>query len=136
MIKIGLVQNEYNGNDYTLQWAAMNIKKNHNNHLKFSSWFLNLCKFQECKAGRQDRLQAGDGGDGGGDQLALPAADREDQGAVLQVPDAADEHWEEEESPGRAQLGRHRLLNNNNHRSKLGLVISNSIYSNNSKIIT
>ena len=67
MIKIGLVQNEYSGYDYTLQWAAMNIKKNHNNHLKFSSWFLNSCKFQERKAGRQDWLQAGDGGDGSGD---------------------------------------------------------------------
>ena len=105
----------------------MLLGKNHLIHIKiFPIGFLNLCKFQERKAGRQDWLQAGDGGDGSGDQLALPAADREDQGAVLQVPDAADEHWEEEESPGRAQLGSHRLLNNNNQRSKLGLETSSA----------
>ena len=90
MLKIGLVQNEYSGDvDQTLQCCQEKIII----LIKiFPIEFLNLCKFQECKAGCQDRLQAGDGGDGSGDQLALPAADREDQGAVLQVPDAADEH--------------------------------------------
>ena len=91
MVKIGLVQNEYNAMEMIRHYNAARKKIIILSKI-FPIEFLILCKFQECKAGRQDRLQAGDGGDGSGDQLALPAADRENQGAVLQVPDAADEH--------------------------------------------
>ena len=65
---------------------------------------------QERQTGRKDRLSAGPRRDGAAEVVAVPAADREDQGAVLQEPDASDQRGEEEEGAGPAQLGNRRIL--------------------------